>query len=83
MLGDGDYEAMTTTELAAFCIGGKVTSIECVTESGIASYSSGEKLTCDLNDGLSCRNSDNAPIPCSDYKVRYYCQCQGEFSEYF
>ena len=77
MLGDGDYEALSSSELADFCIGGKVTAIECVTVDGIQSYSSGERVTCDANDGLSCRNSDNFPVPCSDYKVRYFCQCQG------
>jgi hypothetical protein len=77
MMGDGDYESLSQQELAAFCIGGVVSSIECVTEDGIPSYSSGEITSCDLSDGFACRNAENAPVPCSDYKIRYFCKCQG------
>lgn len=50
--------------------------IECVTVDGdIPSYSSGEMLTCYPDSGLVCRNADNFPVDCQDYKIRYHCQC--------
>ncbi|WAR09835.1 CRAM-like protein [Mya arenaria] len=75
-IGGGDYENMTDNEKADFCIGGTIKSIECVTTDGIASYSSGEIMTCTLLNGFSCNSQDNAPIQCSDYKIRYFCQCE-------
>ncbi|XP_048245023.1 mucin-5AC-like isoform X2 [Haliotis rufescens] len=74
--GNGDHEFMTPDELSSFCKGGQITKIECYTND-IPSYSSGELLTCDLKNGLTCNNADNAPVPCSDYKVRYFCDCSG------
>ncbi|XP_067650638.1 mucin-5AC-like [Haliotis asinina] len=74
--GNGDHEAMTPDELSSFCKGGQVTKIECYTDD-IPSYSSGELVTCDMKSGLTCNNADNAPVPCSDYKVRYFCDCSG------
>ena len=73
--GDGDHEAMTPTEMSIFCAGGRLSRIECETESGIQHYSSGEIVSCSINHGFECLNANNAPIPCSDYKVRYYCDC--------
>ncbi|WAR14240.1 HMCT-like protein [Mya arenaria] len=75
-IGGGDYESLTDKEKADFCIGGTIKSIECVTTDGIASYSSGEIISCTLLNGFSCNSQDNAPIPCSDYKIRYFCQCE-------
>jgi hypothetical protein len=37
-----EVEFMNATEKAAFCNGGKISSIECVTTDGIESYSTGE-----------------------------------------
>ena len=76
--GDGDHEMLTDGEKAALCFGGKMSDIQCYTADGIPSYSSGEIVTCDLSGGLVCNNNDNAPIPCSDYQVRYFCQCAGK-----
>ena len=76
--GDGDRELLTDSEKAALCVGGKVSDIQCYTVDGTPSYSSGEVVSCDLNGGLVCNNDDNMPIPCSDYQVRYFCQCDGE-----
>jgi hypothetical protein len=73
--GDGDYELMTSSELAAFCPGGTITHVDCMTVDNIEYFSSGEILTCDANNGLVCNNGDNFPVPCSDYKIRYQCQC--------
>jgi len=42
-VADGkEVEFMNKTELDAFCIGGKISAIECMTTDGISSYSSGE-----------------------------------------
>ncbi|KAL8604894.1 hypothetical protein ACOMHN_028522 [Nucella lapillus] len=73
--GDGDHEALTDVEKAAMCVGGRITDIQCYTTGDIPSYSSGEILTCDLASGLVCSTIDNYPIPCSDYQIRYFCQC--------
>ena len=39
-----ETESMTDAEKTAFCIGGRVSRIECQTTSGIESYSSGEVI---------------------------------------
>ncbi|KAK3108253.1 hypothetical protein FSP39_004202 [Pinctada imbricata] len=71
-----EHEYWTYKEKQAFCPGGNVTKIECVTSDGdVPSYSSGEILNCYVDSGLVCNNADNFPVPCSNYKVRYYCQC--------
>ncbi|XP_076461744.1 uncharacterized protein LOC143294198 [Babylonia areolata] len=72
--GDGDHEVLTDVERAVMC-GGQITDIQCYTTGDIPSYSSGEILTCDLTNGLVCNNNDNFPVPCSDYQIRYFCQC--------
>ena len=42
--GGREVEGWNATEKAAFCIGGKITSINCETLNGIPHYSSGEVL---------------------------------------
>lgn len=75
----GDYEKMTDAEKAQFCPGGNVTKVECHAVDGdIPSYSSGEILTCYPDQGLACNNADNFPMPCSDYKARFFCSCPGK-----
>ena len=69
---------LSPSELKAFCSDGKIKTIECVTTSGIASYSTGEIALCTIEGGSVCLTADNAPIPCSDYKIRYFCECDGE-----
>ena len=73
--GDGDREMLTPSELQQFCNGGKISSIECETTTGIASYSTGEIAMCTIEGGSVCLNADNMPMPCSDYKIRYFCKC--------
>ena len=73
--GDGDRERMTDKEKQEFCPHGKVVEIECETIDGIGYFSSGEQLVCDVEQGLICKNEDNSPIDCSDYRVRYRCEC--------
>ena len=75
--GDGDREVLTQSELQQFCSDGKVKTIECVTTTGIASYSTGEIAMCTIEGGSVCLNDDNYPMPCSDYKIRYFCECNG------
>ena len=77
--GDGDREMLSPVELKAFCSDGKIKTIECVTTTGVASYSTGEIAMCTIEGGSICLNDDNFPIPCSDYKIRYFCECTGEF----
>ena len=73
--GDGDREMLTPSELQQFCGNGKISTIECETTTGIASYSTGEIAMCTIEGGSVCLNADNAPMPCSDYKIRYFCKC--------
>lgn len=72
------FQFWTKQEKEAFCIGGHITAIECVTTNGISSESAGEIMQCTLEGGSVCLNADNAPIPCSDYKIRYFCKCDGK-----
>ena len=76
--GDGDREMLSSAELHAFCNDGKIKTIECVTTTGIASYSTGEIAMCSIEGGSVCLNADNYPMPCSDYKIRYFCECNGK-----
>lgn len=62
-------------ELTTFCPGGRITDIECKTINDIEYYSSGETLTCTVETGLICLNTDNDPIGCNDYQIRYKCSC--------
>ncbi|XP_052092501.1 mucin-5AC-like [Mytilus californianus] len=80
-IGVSDHEFMTPEELKRFCYGGNVTQVECAvdSENHIPYYSSGEKVGyCNKEHGFLCTNADNFPIPCSDYKIRYYCDCANE-----
>jgi hypothetical protein len=79
----GDHELMTSAELTAFCPGGTITNVDCMTVDNIEYFSSGEVLTCTVNGGLQCSNADNFPVPCSDYKIRYQCGCAGKFFFFF
>ena len=78
-IGDGDHESLTPAEMSVFCAGGRISRIECVTESGIPDYSSGEITSCSVNNGFECLNVNNFPVPCSDYKVRYFCDCTSKY----
>lgn len=70
---------MSREEKKLFCPNGKITSIECVTSNNISSESAGEIMQCTVEGGSACLNADNAPIPCSDYKIRYFCKCNGMY----
>lgn len=83
--GGGDHEFLTPEELQRFCYGGKVTTIGCAVDSEnyIPYESSGEIVGyCDKDRGFICRNADNFPITCSDYKIRYFCNCSNPTGNY-
>lgn len=80
--GGGDYEFLSQDELSNLCLGGNVTAIECYAGDTPAS-STGEVNECTLEKGLICENNANTPAhPCSDYKVRYFCNCGRKFSKH-
>lgn len=74
-----DHDFMTKQEQSAFCNGGQITSVECQDKFGTDHISTGEMMTCDVQNGVMCRNIDNFPVTCSDYKIRYYCNCGCKF----
>ena len=71
-----EREYMTLDAQKKECWDGRITRIECETTSGIPQFSAGFiGSTCDIQSGLTCKNADNNPIPCEDFKVRYFCEC--------
>ncbi|CAG2238501.1 unnamed protein product [Mytilus edulis] len=82
-IGESDHEFLTPEELERFCPRGNITKVECMVDSvhPIPYYSTGEIVRCDKYHGLVCNNADNFPIPCNDYKIRYYCKCPVETKE--
>ena len=82
--GTGDREQLTDAEKLQLCSGGNLTRVEChVVDGDIPSYSSGEVAECSVERGFTCNNADNFPIPCSDYKARFYCECPGTKGSFF
>ncbi|XP_071142315.1 mucin-5AC-like [Mytilus edulis] len=79
-IGESDHEFLTPEELEIFCPRGNITKVECMVDSvhPIPYYSTGEIVRCDKHHGLVCNNADNFPVPCHDYKIRYYCICPVE-----
>ena len=77
-VGNGDFEKITPEEIKTLCPGGMISQIQCFTIDGIKSESTGEVMDCSLQKGSSCSNLDNYPAPCSDFKVRYFCDCSGK-----
>ena len=67
---------MLAREKAQFCPGGRITEVECSTVNNIPSEATGETVDCNVYSGLTCLFVENAPIPCSDYKVRFFCDCE-------
>ena len=75
-----EHEYMALDKQKELCSDGHITRIECETTGGIPFYSAGAMgTTCDIKDGFICKNSENYPVPCEDYKVRYYCECERKF----
>lgn len=74
-----EHEFMSMDMQKELCSDGYITRIECETTDGIPHYSVGAKgSTCDILSGFTCRNADNYPVPCEDFKVRYFCDCKGK-----
>ncbi len=76
--GDGgDFESLSHIRDSLFydnpCGGDNPLYIECKTISGEDYTETGEDVTCSLEEGFKCRNSDN-PEGCSDYQIRFYCK---------
>eukprot|EP00479_Gromia_sphaerica_P009638 TRINITY_DN4136_c0_g1_i1.p1 TRINITY_DN4136_c0_g1~~TRINITY_DN4136_c0_g1_i1.p1 ORF type:complete len:137 (-),score=11.52 TRINITY_DN4136_c0_g1_i1:152-562(-) len=69
----GDYETTADFNIAQIGCSTPI-AIECATTAGAPYTSTGETFVagknCDLA-GLACKNSDNPPNGCSDYKVKY------------
>jgi hypothetical protein len=63
--------------LHRFCppeLGYYIKRVECVAVDGmIPSYSTGDNMVCDKDLGSICMNSDNFPVQCQDYMIRYVC----------
>jgi hypothetical protein len=75
-LGDKEKSATEYQTANHFCVGGQIKRVECWdVDIDAAHYSSGESMKCTPKDGVSCMNADNFPAPCSDYKIRYLCEC--------
>lgn len=78
-----EHEFATQESLNRECWDGRITRIECETTSGIPQFSAGFiGSTCDIPTGLTCKNADNYPIPCEDFKIRYYCECVRKYFLY-
>ena len=76
-----EHEFMSQEAFEKECWDGRITRIECETTSGIPQFSAGFiGSTCEIPTGLTCKNADNYPIACEDFKVRYYCECVRKFS---
>lgn len=75
-LGDKEKSALEYQKATHFCVNGKISRVECWdVDIDAAHYSSGEVMTCTPEGGVMCNNADNFPAPCSDYKIRYFCEC--------
>ncbi|KAK3611485.1 hypothetical protein CHS0354_039098 [Potamilus streckersoni] len=74
----GDVETVDSLRKQyTFCDVSQMRSIECrVIGTTKSSAASGQKVTCDLREGLKCYHKDqNAGELCYDYEVRYDCDC--------
>ncbi|XP_078657624.1 uncharacterized protein LOC144903401 isoform X3 [Branchiostoma floridae x Branchiostoma belcheri] len=74
----GDYETLDNLrDKYMFCDDGMIVSVECRTAdvNHIPSDQSGQKVICDIDNGLICSNDMNAPEYCHDYEIRFFCDC--------
>lgn len=79
-----EHEVMSVERQTELCGDGHITRIECETTDGIPDYSVGAKgTTCDIYSGYTCKNAINYPVPCEDFRVRYYCDCDGKICLFF
>ena len=74
------FQIMTPSEKYLFCKDGKIVSVECRSTDNQPYYSTGEIVSCNVDQGLVCENADNFPACQHDYMIRYQCEettCQG------
>ena len=76
-------ENMNQTERNQFCSPGHgtITNIECATKDGVRSNNTKQDhLECSVDKGFKCSNRRqlNASVPCFDYKIHLYCQCNSK-----
>ena len=74
---------MTPNEKYLFCKDGKIVSVECQSTDGQPYYSTGEIVSCNVDQGLVCDNADNFPGCQHDYMLRYQCEettCKGNYN---
>ncbi|XP_019625453.1 PREDICTED: mucin-5AC-like isoform X5 [Branchiostoma belcheri] len=74
----GDFETLDNLrDKYMFCDDGMIVSVECRTAdvNHIPSDQSGQKVICDIDNGLICSNDMNAPEYCHDYEIRFFCDC--------
>ncbi|XP_019623677.1 PREDICTED: mucin-2-like isoform X2 [Branchiostoma belcheri] len=78
----GDIETLDQIrEQFIFCDDDMITKVECQMTmgngQGISSQNTGQLVTCDITNGLTCLNAANQPTGCYDYEIRFYCLCSG------
>ena len=61
----------------SFCDISQMTALECrVVGTSISAAASGQKVTCDLRNGLRCNHADQTGgSECYNYEVRFTCDC--------
>ena len=76
----GDTEQLSAAQLSQLCPGGTVTDIQCVDAVTGDDWVSLAEASCSVKEGLSCTNLPFPGVPpCHDYKIRYMCNCSGQF----
>ncbi|XP_014665852.1 PREDICTED: hemocytin-like [Priapulus caudatus] len=60
-----------------YCPNGEIIDIACrITNTGIYANVSGQVVTCNLDEGLACKNSDQKfGKPCYDFEAQVFCDC--------
>lgn len=76
----GDFEVLTDPRVKAtlenYCGIANMTDIECRDVESKQSYSEiGQRVTCRLPYGLSCKDEEQGDSVCNDYEIRVYCDC--------
>ncbi|XP_067648949.1 mucin-5AC-like [Haliotis asinina] len=73
----GDIETISGLRKSySFCDHDMMSAIDCrVVGQKTKAEMSGQKVTCNLREGLKCYHKDQSSGLCLDYEVRYYCDC--------
>ena len=79
---DDEEEKLNPDEKQIFCNGGIISNVECrEVDTQIAANESISVATCSKDDGLKCIAAENL-FGCSDFEVRFYCQCQRKYLDF-